>query len=111
MSEFTKLKRDRDILVRVIIKKKEGRFCISVRCAIQRQIFRCLLWRLAQMDGKLCLSIEQDRCVQYVLEIDVQKLMQGEDAKVTRLRRYFADFDGGCEADRRICGCERNGRQ
>lgn len=80
MSEFTKLKRDRDILVRVIIKKKEGRFAYqSMRNT--KTDFPVLAVAAAQMDGKLCLSIGARPMRAVRLEIDVQKLMQGEDAK------------------------------
>lgn len=82
MSEFADLKRDRDILVRVIIKKKEGRFAYqSMRNA--KTDFPVLAVAAAHMDGKLYLSIGARPMRAVRLEIDAQSPIQGEAAKAS----------------------------
>ncbi len=82
MSEFVDLKRDRDILVRVIIKKKEGRFAYqSMRNA--KTDFPVLAVAAAHMDGKLYLSIGARPMRAVRLEIDAQSPIQGEATKAS----------------------------
>ena len=82
MSEFVDLKRDRDILVRVIIKKKEGRFAYqSMRNA--KTDFPVLAVAAAHMDGKLYLSIGARPMRAVRLEIDAQSPVQGEATKAS----------------------------
>lgn len=82
MSEFVDLKRDRDILVRVIIKKKEGRFAYqSMRNA--KTDFPVLAVAAAHMDGKLYLSIGARPMRAVRLDIDAQSPVQGEATKAS----------------------------